>query len=310
MNYLMFAMGIVLVAVSGRLVARAIVVPRMQIKAHLREISDYGFESLDAALFLTPRERFRQNVRRLATTLGRWTMHRVPTLPALEKSELTAAGYYEISAEQVHGFRLMAALGLPSSLFLLVSLGGGGLSAMVMLLLVVSLAAGWQLPAFVIRKRGSKRIDEIERSLPELIDLLIATIEAGMGFSAALSLMSQRMPGALGDELRLTMKQQSLGMTIQQALDAMIERVDTPSARAFVRTAGRGESLGVSIGPVLRELSSDQRRRRRQAAREKMQKAPIKMLFPLMFLIMPALMIVLMYPAAYSVGQSFGGIHH
>jgi tight adherence protein C len=308
MIYLLFALGIILVGVSGRLMGRAIVAPRMQIKAHLREINDYGYESLDSDLLLSPRERFKRTMRRLATSLGRWTMHSVPMLPALEKKEITSAGYYEISPEQVHGFRLMAAFGLPFTLFVLLASSGTAMSGMNLLLLVVSFAAGWQFPAFMIRKRGTKRIDDIERALPELIDLLIATIEAGMAFSAALALVSGRMHGALGDELRLTMKQQSLGMTIQQAMDGLIERVDTPSARAFVRTAGRGETLGVSIGPVLRELSSDQRRRRRQAAREKMQKAPIKMLFPLMFLIMPALMIVLMYPAAYSVGQNLGGL--
>ena len=308
MVYLMFALGIVLVGVSGRLVARAVVVPRMQIKAHLREISDYGFDSIDDGILLSPTERFKQSVRELATKLGRSMMSSVPMLPALEKTEITAAGYYVISPEQVHGYRLMAAFGLPLGLFLLLAASATPMTGLPLLLLLTSIAAGWQMPAFMIRKRGTKRIDEIERALPELIDILIATIEAGLGFSAALSLVSQRMVGALGDELRLTMKQQSLGMTIQQALDGMIERVDTPSARAFVRTAGRGETLGVSIGPVLRELSSDQRRRRRQAAREKMQKAPIKMLFPMMFLIMPALMIVLMYPAAYSVAQNFSGI--
>ena len=308
MVYLMFALGIVLVGMSGRLVARAVVVPRMQIKAHLREINDYGFDSIDDGILLSPTERFKQSVRELATKLGRSVMSGVPMLPALEKTEITAAGYYVISPEQVHGYRLMAAFGLPLGLFLLLAASATPMTGLPLLLLLTSIAAGWQMPAFMIRKRGTKRIDEIERDLPELIDLLIATIEAGLGFSAALSLVSQRMVGALGDELRLTMKQQSLGMTIQQALDGMIERVDTPSARAFVRTAGRGETLGVSIGPVLRELSSDQRRRRRQAAREKMQKAPIKMLFPMMFLIMPALMIVLMYPAAYSVAQNFNGI--
>jgi tight adherence protein C len=308
MVYLMFALGIVLVGVSGRLVARAVVVPRMQIKAHLREINDYGFDSIDDGILLSPTERFKQSVRELATKLGRSMMSSVPMLPALEKTEITAAGYYVISPEQVHGYRLMAAFGLPLGLFLLLAASATPMTGLPLLLLLTSIAAGWQMPAFMIRKRGTKRIDEIERALPELIDILIATIEAGLGFSAALSLVSQRMVGALGDELRLTMKQQSLGMTIQQALDGMIERVDTPSARAFVRTAGRGETLGVSIGPVLRELSSDQRRRRRQAAREKMQKAPIKMLFPMMFLIMPALMIVLMYPAAYSVAQNFSGI--
>jgi tight adherence protein C len=100
------------------------------------------------------------------------------------------------------------------------------------------------------------------------------------------------------------MQQQSLGMSIQDALDEMVERCDTPSVRAFVRTASRGESLGVSIGPVLRELSSDQRRRHRMTAREKMQKAPVKMIFPLMFLIMPAIMIVIFYPVAYGFKHS------
>ncbi len=172
----------------------------------------------------------------------------------------------------------------------------------------MSALAGWQLPAFVIRKRGSARLDDIERQLPELIDLLIATVEAGMGFSASLGLVSEKMTGALGDELRLTMKQQSLGISIQKALDDMVERADCASVRAFVRTASRGETLGVSVGPVLRELSADERRRRRQAAREKMQKAPIKMIFPLMFLIFPALMIVLMYPAGYSVIHNLSGV--
>jgi tight adherence protein C len=81
----------------------------------------------------------------------------------------------------------------------------------------------------------------------------------------------------------------------------MLERCETPSMHSFVRTITRGESMGLSISPILRELASDMRRRRRQAAEEKMHKAPIKMLFPTMFLIMPALFIVLFYPAIYSV---------
>ena len=121
MVYLMFALGIVLVGVSGRLVARAVVVPRMQIKAHLREINDYGFDSIDDGILLSPKERFKQNVRELATKLGRSVMSGVPMLPALEKTEITAAGYYVISPEQVHGYRLMAAFGLPLGLFLLLA---------------------------------------------------------------------------------------------------------------------------------------------------------------------------------------------
>jgi tight adherence protein C len=129
-----------------------------------------------------------------------------------------------------------------------------------------------------------------------------------MGFTASLGLIADRFQGPLGEELRLTMRQQSLGMSITGALEEMVERCDTTSIRAFVRTATRGESLGMSIGPVLRELSADQRRRQRMAAREKMQKAPVKLIFPLMFLIMPALMIVLFYPAAYGIKNALGGI--
>jgi tight adherence protein C len=232
----------------------------------------------------------------------------MPALPSLEKKDLTAAGYYDISPNSVHGYRAMLAVGLPSLLLLLMIASGGKLSAMEFLLLVVSCGAGWQLPSFIIRKKGTSRLDDVERTLPELIDLLIATVEAGMGFAASMNLVAERLRGALGDELRLTMKQQSLGMTLPAAMDELVARCDTPSMRAFVRTAARGETLGTSIGPVLRELSTDQRRRRRQAAREKMQKAPVKMIFPLMFLIFPALMIVLMFPAAYSVMTNLKGL--
>lgn len=303
MTVLLCVIGVVLFGVSGRLVARAAVVPRLELKAHLRAIADYGFESPFAEHDLSSGERLKRTLRRLAEGLGRFMKARVPSLPALEKGDLTAAGFYDISEESVHGYRAMVAVGLPGSLLLLMS-ASGSMSGLGLLLLLTSMAAGWQLPSFVIRKRGAARLDDMDRQLPELIDLLIATVEAGMGFSAALGLVAERLKGALGDEMRLTMRQQSLGMTIQQALDEMIGRCNTPAIRAFVRTAARGESLGVSIGPVLREMSTDQRRRRRQAAREKMQKAPVKMIFPLMFLIFPALMIVLMFPAAYAVSKS------
>jgi tight adherence protein C len=232
-------------------------------------------------------------------------MRRAPTLTALSMSELNAAGFYDIEPELVHGYRAFAAVGLP--LFFGVLLFGiaHDVSVLSFLLVVIVLLGGWMGPSAYVRRRGKSRLGEIDHRLPELIDLLIATVEAGMGFTASLGLVADRFQGALGEELKLTMRQQSLGMSIQGALDEMVERCDTASVRAFVRTASRGESLGVSIGPVLRELSADQRRRHRMAAREKMQKAPVKMIFPLMFLIMPALMIVLFYPAVESLKSVF-----
>jgi tight adherence protein C len=305
MNFFLFAFGVVLVGVSGRLVARAVVIPRMRLKTHLREILDYGFESPAVDADLSSNERLKRSLRLTAVRVGGYAMRRFPSIKSLQANELAAAGFYDVTPEAVHGYRILGGLSFPLVIMLLL-LASGHFSGVSILLVVGAGAGGCIMPSFLIRKRGAARMDDIDRALPELIDLLIATIEAGMGFAASLALLAERFHGPLGDELRLTMKQQTLGISIQRALADMGDRCQTPSVRAFVRTASRGETLGVSIGPVLRELSGEQRRRRRQAAREKMQKAPVKMIFPLMFLIMPALMVVLMYPAAYSLLHTKG----
>jgi tight adherence protein C len=306
MTTLLFILGVGLVGISGRLLARAIVVPRLHLKAHLREIADYGFESPFGEVDVPIMLRLKRSFKRTAVRVGGFVMRRFPSLKPLSASELAAAGIYDSSEELVHGYRVFGGTLLP--LFLLLLFGAGGsVGALALLAVVMSGLAGFIMPSFIIRKRGAARMDDIERQLPELIDLLIATIEAGMGFTASLGMIAERFEGALGDELRLTMKQQTLGMSTGQALEEMGNRCQTSSMRAFVRTAMRGESLGISIGPVLRELSTDQRKRRRQSARERMQKAPVKMIFPLMFLIMPALMIVLMYPVAYSLSHNIPG---
>jgi hypothetical protein len=296
--------GIVLVGVSARLLTRAILVPRLQLKSHLREISDYGFETNYQDTDVPVATRLRGLLIALARRTGRFLSINVPTLKPLSTSELNAAGFYEAEPYVVHGLRAFAAVGLPLLFAVLLFGAAGKVSFLSVLVVLIMLLAGWMGPSAYIRRRGSSRLEEIDHKLPELIDLLIATVEAGMGFSASMQLVAERFSGPLGEELRLTMQQQSLGMSIQAALEEMIERCDTPSVRAFARTASRGESLGVSIGPVLRELSQDQRRRHRMLAREKMQKAPVKMIFPLVFLVMPALMIVIFYPAIYGIKHS------
>jgi tight adherence protein C len=102
-------------------------------------------------------------------------------------------------------------------------------------------------------------------------------------------------------------REQGLGVSTEQALNNMMERCDTPSVRAFARSLVHGQELGVSIGPMLRNIAVDIRRRRRQTAREKVQKAPLKMLFPLILLIFPPLMIIILYPALYSIVHTLSG---
>jgi tight adherence protein C len=306
MTLLLFVFGVALFGVTGRLLARAFVAPRLKLKAHLHAIGDYGFGAEEGQSIPASRAKFSEVVAQLATRLGRLALARLPTLSLLKRSALSAAGFYEIDPDTVHGYRVMAALGIPLLLLGLMLLAGAQISSMGMLILLALGALGWQLPATYIEHRGRGRLEEIDRQLPELIDVLIATVEAGMGIAGSIALVAGRFHGALGDELKLMIKQQSLGSTIGQTLEDLVTRVDTPSVRAFVRTVTRAESLGSSISPILRELTLDMRRRRRQSAREKMQKAPVKMLFPLMFLIFPALMIELMYPAAHTVLSSGG----
>jgi tight adherence protein C len=101
--------------------------------------------------------------------------------------------------------------------------------------------------------------------------------------------------------------EQSMGLSTERAMANLLQRCDTPSVRAFVRAVTQGESLGVSIGAMLRNLASETRKRRRQVAREKIMKVPVKILFPLVFLILPALFIVLLYPAIITTLHALSG---
>jgi tight adherence protein C len=172
---------------------------------------------------------------------------------------------------------------------------------------IFGILAGWTVPMTLVSRRARKRFEMIERDLPELIDLLVVTVEAGLGFNGSLQITSQKMRGALGDELRLTLQEQRLGLSTTQALNNLLARCDTPSMRSFVRSVLQGETLGVSIGQIMRSLALEMRKRRRANAEERAQKAPIKLLFPLVFLIFPSMFIVLLFPAVYSFLASFGG---
>jgi tight adherence protein C len=187
---------------------------------------------------------------------------------------------------------------------LLMAVGSPGLLAF--LGIIVGGLLGWRLPTVIVERRAKARYDEIDSELPELIDLLVVSIEAGVGLAGALQMMATRMHGPLGAELRLMQREQSMGLSGDQALSKMLDRCDTVSVRSFVRSLQQGERLGVSIGAILRNLAIEMRTRRRQLAEERAQKAPVKILFPLVFLIFPSIFIVLLGPAYFAVKDAFG----
>jgi tight adherence protein C len=218
------------------------------------------------------------------------------------RAELMAAGMYTVSPRTLLGYRVLAAIVLPVLILLL-----GSASGLAIVLALAMIGIGWMLPLVVVRRRGRLRTDRIDRALPDLVDLLVVTVEAGLGFSGSLRVAADQFTGPLSDELRLTLQEQAMGLTMGDALVHLLRRADTPSMRSFVRSVIQGESLGVSTGTIMRNIAVEMRKRRRKAAEERAQKAPIKMLFPLIFLIFPTMFIVLLLPAVFSLQSAFGG---
>jgi tight adherence protein C len=224
----------------------------------------------------------------------------------VEGRKLRAAGVYVLTPEAFHGYRVMLSVLAPGFL-LFVSLGSGSFAAINVLEILLVGALCWFGPALLVGTRAQRRMDAIDRTLPELIDVLTATMEAGLGFAGSLQLVAERFAGPLGQELRLTLQEQRMGLSSEDALSHLLERCDTPSMRAFVRAVLQGEALGVSIATMMRNLASETRKRRRQAAHAQIQRAPVKMLFPLVFLVFPAMLIVLLYPAFTQLLEQLNG---
>jgi tight adherence protein C len=221
------------------------------------------------------------------------------------RNQLIAAGLYNTSARMVIGYRILLAIILPLA-WLWLAAAGGVKFAVIVLGTVFFAVLGWVLPMVVLNRRARERTDAIDHELPELIDLLVVTLEAGLSFLASLQMAAERLAGPLGVELRLTLQEQRMGLTTNESLNGMLSRADTPGMRTFVRSVLQGETLGTSTGQIMRNLAIEMRKRRRSGAEERAQKAPVKILFPLVFLIFPAMFIVLLGPAFYSIGKIFG----
>ena len=296
--------GIGLAGASVALVARAAVMPRLRSSETLGRIGSYGFASKKAEAATSSVAR--NAVDSVATVAGGAVGRLGGFREAVVRRELVAAGIYGLPPLKFVGYRILCALATPALWLWLTSIGEYSTTVTV-LGVPVALVMGWIAPMTLVRRRARHRFERIDYELPNLIDLLVVTVEAGLGFSGSLQLAAERFSGPLGDEIRLTLQEQRMGLSTNEALRNLLDRCNTPLMRSFVRSVLQGETLGVSIGQIMRDLAVDMRTRRRQAAEERAQKAPVKMLFPLVLLIFPAMFVVLLGPAAFSFLQAFGG---
>jgi tight adherence protein C len=160
---------------------------------------------------------------------------------------------------------------------------------------------GWYLPEWVLRSKAGKRQKAIQRALPDALDLLSITVEAGLGFDAAVARVARQAGGPLGEELHRVLQEMQIGKTRADALRDLGERTSIPELRAFVLAMIQADIFGISIAKVLQVQAREMRIKRRQRAEEQAQKVPVKIVFPLILCIFPSLFIVLLGPAMITI---------
>jgi tight adherence protein C len=303
---LILSIALLLVCSAVALAVRAAVATQLRSRELIADLGAYGFGAAQAG-HGGDRHSLRESIDDVTLHIGRrlerrLTQRRVREMRVL----LNSAGYYRTTVARYLGYRVVAALGVPLALLALgpiVGIGGGAVLAA-----VAVGGLGWGVPAALIRRRARVRLERIDHEVPELVDLLVTTVEAGIGFGAALQMSARRVRGPLGDELRLTLREQSMGLPLDGALENLLERTkQSGSMRVFVQAIVQGEMLGVSVGKILRDLAVEMRKRRRQLAEEQAQKAPVKILFPLAVLLLPAVFVVLLYPGLHTILETLGG---
>jgi tight adherence protein C len=156
---------------------------------------------------------------------------------------------------------------------------------------------GFLFPDIILTMATRGRRERIRAELPDALDLLAVSVEAGLGFDGAVTSLTEHMDGALIDEFALTLGEIRIGEGRHDALKKMAERVPAPEVASFVRSVTQADQLGISLSRILRVQAADSRLRRQAAAEERAMKSPIKMLFPTVIFIFPAMFIVILGPA-------------
>jgi tight adherence protein C len=164
---------------------------------------------------------------------------------------------------------------------------------------------GFIAPGMLVSMRGRRRREDIKSQLPDALDLLAVSVEAGLAFDGALVKLTEHMDGALAEEFSQTLGEMRIGESRHDALKKLAARAATPEVASFCRAIIQADQLGISLGRILRVQAVDSRLKRQAAAEEKAMKSPIKMLFPTVLFIFPAMFIVILGPAFLNLMKIF-----
>lgn len=178
--------------------------------------------------------------------------------------------------------------------------------ARVVLVVGIFTALGFFFPQLWLQSRINGRQNEVRKAMPDALDLLTICVEAGLGFDAAMSKVSEKWENELSIMFGRCIREVQLGKTQREALRDMADRIGLPELTSFVAAVIQSQILGVSLAKVLRIQSDQMRVKRRQFAEELAHKAPVKMIIPMALLTFPSIMIILMAPAAFQIAGAFG----
>jgi len=287
---------------SAYVVGQVVTQPERERRSLVRRAASYG----SARLAVSREERLSLRERVLAPAVLRIAglmlrMNRRENLEGVQQ-RLLAAGLSTVSPSSflaAKGF--LAGAGGLFGVVIWVSTG----NALGFVMTIGGVAIGYVVPGTFVSSRSRSRRDLVQAALPDALDLLAVSVEAGLGFDAAISKLVDHMDGPLIDEFGLALSEMRVGEARQDALKKLSARVDSPELSAFVRAIIQADQLGISLGRILRVQAVDTRLKRQAAAEEKAMKAPIKMLFPTVAFIFPAMFIVVLGPALISLGKLF-----
>jgi tight adherence protein C len=296
-------LGIASLGAATFLVAEVATLPARQRQDSVRRAARYG------RLRFTARptaERFRERALvPLMQKLARWVLKLNPktTIESVTAKLLSAGLSRRISPTAFLAAKAVAGL---CGLLVGFMLGGaiGGPAAGFFFAPALGFL-GFIVPDVLVGGRAKRRKDRIAGELPDALDMLCVSVEAGLGLDGAIAKLTEHMAGPLADEFSLTLNETRIGESRADALRRMADRVDTPEMSAFVRAIIQTDQLGISLGRILRVQAADTRLRRQAAAEEKAMKAPIKMLFPTVVFIFPAMFIAILGPAFLNLSKLF-----
>jgi tight adherence protein C len=293
-----------LVAAAILVIAHAVRLGRRSTSQAIANVAAYGYGASAPVTTARQAKRSESNLR-LERSLAR--IARRMTAADYESTlrmRLLQAGMYGFRPSRFLMFRVLGTVGLgglgflysqnaPNDLWRMLMIGGGPV-------------LGFMLPDTMLSMKIARRQRRIERDCADMIDLLAITVQAGLGLDHALKLTCDRIEGPLSDEIRLMLNEIRVGEGRPEALKRLADRAPTPTIRSFARAMSQSESMGVSIGHTLKALATDARSRKKLAAEELAQKAPIKMIFPLATCFFPAILIVAAGPGFLAIMKALG----